>query len=115
MVADDGPGMTADEAARAFDRFWQAGGDAAGAGHGTGLGLAIVAEIVAAHGGRVDLRTAPGQGAAFTVTLPLGTLLWAHFLWAPTLPLGTLPLGTSSRHTPARHTPSPGPPPYRTR
>ncbi len=73
-VADDGPGMTADDAAQAFDRFWQAEGDSAGAHHGTGLGLAIVAEIVAAHGGRVDLRTAPGQGAAFTVSLPIGTL-----------------------------------------
>ncbi len=73
VVADDGPGMTADDAAHAFDRFWQAGGDGTGAHHGTGLGLAIVAEIVAAHGGRVDLRTAPGQGAAFTVTLPLVT------------------------------------------
>ncbi len=121
VVADDGPGMTADEAARAFDRFWQAGGDAAGAGHGNGLGLAIVAEIVAAHGGRVDVRTAPGQGAAFTVTLPLGTLPLGT-LPLGTLPLGTLPLGTSSRHTssrhtPARHTPSPGhlPRPYRTR
>lgn len=74
VVADDGPGMTADDAARAFDRFWQAGGDGGGPAHGTGLGLSIVAEIVAAHGGRVDLVTAPGQGAVFTVTLPLGTL-----------------------------------------
>jgi two-component system OmpR family sensor kinase len=75
VVADDGPGMTADDAAHAFDRFWQAGGDAAGTGHGNGLGLAIVAEIVAAHGGRVDVRTAPGQGAAFTVSLPIGGAL----------------------------------------
>ena len=73
VVADDGPGMTADDAAHAFDRFWQAGGDGTGGHHGTGLGLAIVAEIVAAHGGRVDLRTSPGQGAAFTVHLPTQT------------------------------------------
>jgi two-component system OmpR family sensor kinase len=70
VVADDGPGMTAAEAAHAFDRFWQAGGDAAGSAHGTGLGLAIVAEIVAAHAGRVEVDTAPGRGATFTVTLP---------------------------------------------
>ena len=73
VVADDGPGMTADDAAHAFDRFWQAGGDGTGGHQGTGLGLAIVAEIVAAHGGRVDLRTSPGQGAAFTVHLPTET------------------------------------------
>ena len=70
VVADSGPGMTSEEAAHAFDRFWQAGGDASSAGRGTGLGLAIVAEIVAAHAGKIALDTAPGRGAAFTVTLP---------------------------------------------
>ena len=71
-MADDGPGMTAEEAARAFDRFWQAGGDARRqpGQRGTGLGLSIVAEIVAAHGGQIRLDTAPGAGAAFTITLP---------------------------------------------
>ena len=83
VVADDGPGMAADDAAHAFDRFWQAGGDGTGAHHGTGLGLAIVAEIVAAHGGRVDLRTAPGQGAAFTVILPIGTAVAAPSVAQP--------------------------------
>ncbi|MER6006811.1 ATP-binding protein [Nonomuraea angiospora] len=38
---------------------------------GTGLGLAITAAILAAHGGRVELRTAPGEGACFIVLLPL--------------------------------------------
>jgi len=84
VVADDGPGMTAEEAARAFDRFWQAGGDGSGGGsgsgggpggggnsRGTGLGLAIVSEIVAAHGGDIRLDTAPGAGATFTITLPV--------------------------------------------
>ncbi len=73
VVADDGPGMTAEEAARAFDRFWQAGGDGAVARRGqrgTGLGLSIVSEIVAAHGGDIRLDTAPGAGATFTITLP---------------------------------------------
>jgi two-component system OmpR family sensor kinase len=67
VVADDGPGMTAETAARVFDRFWQAEPTS----RGTGLGLAIVSEIVAAHGGTIDLVTAPGQGAAFTVVLPV--------------------------------------------
>ncbi len=67
VVADDGPGMTAEAAAQVFDRFWQA----EPTHRGTGLGLSIVSEIVAAHGGTIDLATAPGEGARFTVVLPL--------------------------------------------
>jgi len=74
VVADDGPGMTADEAARVFDRFWQAESTPDHARRGTGLGLAIVSEIVGAHGGSIGLDTAPGAGAAFTVVLPLGSV-----------------------------------------
>jgi two-component system OmpR family sensor kinase len=70
VVADEGPGMTADDASHAFDRFWQAEADASSARRGTGLGLSIVAEIVAAHRGEIRLDTAPGQGATFTITLP---------------------------------------------
>jgi two-component system OmpR family sensor kinase len=44
-----------------------------GSGGGAGLGLAIVAAIVTAHGGRAELRTAPGAGAAFRALLPLHT------------------------------------------
>jgi two-component system OmpR family sensor kinase len=72
VVADDGPGMTAEEAARAFDRFWQGEATTEHARRGTGLGLSIVSEIVAAHGGDIRLDTAPGQGARFTVSLPVG-------------------------------------------
>jgi two-component system OmpR family sensor kinase len=64
-VADEGPGLSADDAARAFDRFFRAGG-----GAGSGLGLAIVQGVVRAHGGEVAVRTAPGEGLAVTVTLP---------------------------------------------
>ncbi|MEW6153760.1 MAG: HAMP domain-containing sensor histidine kinase [Actinomycetota bacterium] len=70
VVADEGPGMTSEEAARAFDRFWQAGGDTSPTGRGAGLGLSIVADIVAAHGGEIRLHTVAGQGATFTVSLP---------------------------------------------
>ncbi len=73
VVSDDGPGLAAEDASRAFDRFWQAGGDGAGSHgqRGTGLGLSIVAEIVAVHGGQIRLDTAPGAGAAFTISLPV--------------------------------------------
>jgi two-component system OmpR family sensor kinase len=60
-VADNGPGMDAERAARIFDRFY---------GDGSGLGLAIVASIVAAHGGTVQVTSAPGEGAKFRIELP---------------------------------------------
>jgi two-component system OmpR family sensor kinase len=75
-VADEGPGMAAGDADRAFERFYRAdasrtrGDDATAEQGGTGLGLAIVSSLVAAHGGSVRLATSQGQGAAFTVRLP---------------------------------------------
>jgi two-component system OmpR family sensor kinase len=66
-VADKGPGLGPEDAARVFDRFFRAGG-----GAGSGLGLAIVQGVVRAHRGEVTVRTAPGQGLAVTVTLPAG-------------------------------------------
>jgi signal transduction histidine kinase len=75
-VADEGPGMATADADRAFERFYRAeasrtrGEDTIAEAGGTGLGLAIVSSLVAAHGGSVELATAPGKGAAFTVRLP---------------------------------------------
>jgi two-component system, OmpR family, sensor kinase len=70
-VIDDGPGMTAEQAQRAFERFYRADAARNRASGGTGLGLAIVAGLVAAHGGQVSVKTSPGQGADFRVKLPL--------------------------------------------
>ena len=70
-VTDDGPGLAPDDAARVFEPFYRADESRARETGGAGLGLAIVAAIVEAHGGDVRLDTAPGAGAAFTVTLPL--------------------------------------------
>jgi two-component system OmpR family sensor kinase len=67
-VADEGPGMDEEHAARVFDRFYQ--GDEARTGEGTGLGLAIVAALAHGHGGRATLDTAPNRGATFAVELP---------------------------------------------
>jgi two-component system OmpR family sensor kinase len=67
-VADTGPGMNAESAAHAFDRFWR--GDASRSRAGSGLGLPIVAGIVAAHGGQFKMDTAPGKGTVVQVVLP---------------------------------------------
>ncbi|MET8155598.1 HAMP domain-containing sensor histidine kinase [Sphaerisporangium sp. NPDC005289] len=72
VVEDDGPGLTPEQAARAFDRFYRADASRSrSGGGGAGLGLAIAQSMAAAHGGRVTLRTTPGHGAAFTLVLPL--------------------------------------------
>ncbi len=70
-VEDDGPGMSAEQAQRVFERFYRADQARNRSSGGTGLGLAIVAGLVEAHGGTVTLRTAPGEGADFQVRLPL--------------------------------------------
>ncbi len=70
-VEDDGPGMERDQAQRVFERFYRADQARNRASGGTGLGLAIVSGLVAAHGGTVWVRTAPGEGADFQVRLPL--------------------------------------------
>ena len=70
-VADTGPGMTADQAARVFERFYRTDGARSRARGGAGLGLSIAATLTAAHGGTITVDTEPGRGAAFRVWLPL--------------------------------------------
>lgn len=70
-VADDGPGMTAEQASRVFERFYRTDDSRSRASGGTGLGLAIAASLAAAHGGDITVDTQPGRGAAFRVRLPL--------------------------------------------
>ena len=70
-VTDHGPGMTAEQAHRVFERFYRADQARTRATGGSGLGLAIVRALVAAHGGVASVRTAPDQGATFRVALPL--------------------------------------------
>ena len=69
FVADTGPGLLPEQAARVFDRFWQA---RRGEQKGLGLGLAIARAIVEAHGGRIWVESGgPGTGSTFFFTLPV--------------------------------------------
>jgi two-component system OmpR family sensor kinase len=68
-VADDGPGMSAEVATRAFERFWRADTSRPPTG-GAGLGLAIAREAVQAHGGEVGIESAPGRGTTVWFELP---------------------------------------------
>ncbi|MCC4602514.1 hybrid sensor histidine kinase/response regulator [Xanthomonas campestris] len=78
-VRDTGPGMSAEQRGRLFQRFEQAEGALTHARHGgSGLGLAICRELAAAMGGAVSVSSELGQGACFVVELPLR--------WATTLP-----------------------------
>ena len=70
-VTDHGPGMSAEQAQRVFERFYRADQARTRATGGSGLGLAIVDGLVTAHGGVASVRTAPNQGATFRIALPL--------------------------------------------
>ena len=69
-VADDGPGMSETDAARAFERFYRADPSRSRHQGGAGLGLAIVAGVLEAHGGEARVESAPGAGARFILTIP---------------------------------------------
>ena len=69
LVADDGPGIPAEEFPRVFDRFYQ--GDPSRSVAGTGLGLAIVRAIAEALGGSAEVLSTPGPGASLLVKVPL--------------------------------------------
>ena len=68
VVADTGPGITADDLPHIFNRFYRGRGTTVS---GSGLGLAIVKRIVDAHGGSIEAVNNPDRGATFTVLLPL--------------------------------------------
>ena len=70
-VADSGPGLSEEEASHVFERFYRADESRARASGGVGLGLAIVSAVAHAHGGDVSARSAPGEGATFSIVLPL--------------------------------------------
>ena len=69
-VTDTGVGIPADQLDKVFDRFYQVDGSATRRFGGAGLGLAIARRIVEAHGGRIWVESAAGQGSVFRFTLP---------------------------------------------
>lgn len=66
-VMDSGAGMTAEQAAHVFERYWQV---RATAKQGIGLGLSIAQAIVQAHGGRIWVESTPGKGSSFSFAIP---------------------------------------------
>ncbi|MCW3011498.1 MAG: signal transduction histidine kinase [Solirubrobacterales bacterium] len=71
-VADTGIGIAQSELPRLFERFHRVQGARARSHEGAGIGLALVRDLVALHGGSVDVASEPGRGTRFTVHVPLG-------------------------------------------
>ena len=69
-VSDRGIGIPAAEQKKIFEKFYRVGSGLVHDVKGSGLGLAIVNHVVKAHGGRVEVTSAPGQGSTFTIVLP---------------------------------------------
>ena len=67
-VSDTGRGIDPDDVPRIFEKYFQP--DRTSRALGAGLGLAIAREVVLAHGGTIDVTSAPGEGSRFLVTLP---------------------------------------------
>ncbi len=70
-VRDTGIGIAAEDQQHVFTRFWRGEKSRSRATGGAGIGLSIVRELVRAHGGTVEVRSSPGEGSLFRVTLPL--------------------------------------------
>jgi len=68
-VSDTGVGMSPEEQLRCFDEFYRAKNEKTLRVPGTGLGLSVVKRLTELHGGRVMVRSKPGQGTVFTVQL----------------------------------------------
>ena len=71
-VSDQGPGLSAEDQARIFERFYRADPSRVrNGGEGSGLGLSIVDAVMKAHGGSVTVTSEPGKGATFTLFFPM--------------------------------------------
>ena len=72
-IADHGSGLRPEDRERIFEPFYRADPSRSRDSGGAGLGLSIVNAVVAAHGGRVDVKETTGGGATFEVELPLAS------------------------------------------
>jgi signal transduction histidine kinase len=70
-VSDTGIGMTPDDQARVFDRFYRSSAATERAIQGVGLGLTIVKTIIGGHGGQIEVESTEGAGTTFRASLPL--------------------------------------------
>jgi signal transduction histidine kinase len=72
-VADTGPGISAEDLPRVFERFFRVDASRSRDDGGTGIGLAIARSVVEAHGGRIWAESEPGKGSTFTFELPVAS------------------------------------------
>ncbi|RJK94347.1 response regulator [Vallicoccus soli] len=90
-VADTGIGIAPEEQGRLFERFHRVAGARSRSHEGSGIGLALVRELVLLQGGGVAVRSAPGEGSTFVVTLPWAALDPAGAADAPAAGAGAAP------------------------
>jgi signal transduction histidine kinase len=69
-VRDQGPGIPPEEHEKIFERFYRCGSELRRDTQGVGIGLSIVRHVAEAHGGRVRVRSAIGQGSTFILEIP---------------------------------------------
>ena len=72
-IADRGIGIAAGDQPKIFEPFYRSPDVISAQIQGAGLGLSLVKRIVETHGGRISVRSAPGQGCEFVVSLPAAT------------------------------------------
>jgi len=69
-VRDEGPGISHEDQAHVFEKFYRVSNDGMDEVKGAGLGLSLVQHIVSSHGGSVELDSRPGEGSTFSIRLP---------------------------------------------
>jgi signal transduction histidine kinase len=70
-VRDRGVGIPREEQERIFHKFVRGGAAAGLAVQGAGIGLAVARQVIDAHGGKIQVESAPGAGSTFTIILPV--------------------------------------------
>jgi signal transduction histidine kinase len=77
-VSDSGSGIPPEDLQRIFERFSRSAPDPSPPRRGSGLGLSIAKAVVEAHGGGIDVRSEPGRGSVFQITLPVDRTALPH-------------------------------------